>query len=87
MGVLFSFCGQQHGQHHGPRKLQQCPSSPSTAGSDTEFKDPYSLSPAFVVTAASSFLLASCAVAVRLVVSFYGLTKRVRVEDYTPLDD
>ena len=45
------------------------------------FGDPYSLSPAFVVTAVLSLLLATAAVIMRLAVSLSGSTRRLRVED------
>ncbi len=43
--------------------------------------DPYSLSPAFDVTAVLCLLFATVAVVVRLAISVRGPTKRIRVED------
>ena len=45
------------------------------------FDNPYTLRPAFIVTATLALLLATSAVTVRLVTTFFGQTKKVKVED------
>lgn len=53
------------------------------SGVTSNFVNPYSLSPAFIVTAVLCLLLATFAVIVRLATSFCGPSKRIRVEDCT----
>ena len=52
-------------------------------GVTPNFVDPYSLSPAFVVTAVLCLLLATVSVVVRLAVSLLGSDKRLRIEECT----
>ena len=52
-------------------------------GVTSNFVNPYSLSPVFVVTAVLCLSLATIAVVVRLAVAFYGSTGGMRVEDCT----
>lgn len=50
-------------------------------GVTSNFVTPYSLSPAFIVTAVVCLLFATFAVIVRLAIDFYGPKKRIRIED------
>ena len=66
---------------NNPTKL--VPALAPPAGVTPNFVNPYSLAPAFVVTAVLCLLLATSAVIVRLAISFSGPTKRIRFEDCT----
>ena len=66
---------------NNPTKL--VPALAPPAGVIPNFVNPYSLAPAFVVTAVLCLLLATSAVIVRLAISFSGPTKRIRIEDCT----
>ena len=63
----------------------EVPALSPPSGFTANFVNPYSLSPAFVVTAALCLLLATSAVIVRLAISICGPTKRIRIEDCTIL--